>query len=88
LVLYKDLMRDLNRGIGPTLTAVNAPSIVPHPPLVYPSSRLRPNYTPAHFVPPYRLSTATADANPVIRGCAELAGAAQGATYPIGEVSS
>lgn len=88
LVMYKDMIRDLNRGIGPTLTAVNAPSVVAHLPMIYPASRLQAMYRPAHFLPPFRLSTATAHANPVARGCAELVGAAQGTTHPIGEVSN
>ena len=43
LVLYKDLMRELNRGIGPALSAVNSPSVVPHPPLIYPACRPQPS---------------------------------------------
>lgn len=88
LVLYKDLLRDLNRGIGPALTAVNAPGVVAHPPMIYPASRLQAMTKPAHFLPPFRLSTATAHANPAKCGCAELVGAAQGTTHPIGEVSN
>jgi len=88
LVLYKDLIRDLNRGVGPTISAVNGPSVVAHPPLIYPVNRLQSSFAQAHFVPPFRLSTATAEANLVARGSAELAGAAEGAIQSIGEVSS
>ena len=88
LVLYKDMIRDLNRGFGPTLTAVNAPSVVAHPPLIYPSSRLRAMFNPPLFLAPYRLSIAAAHANPVVQGSAELVGAEQGSIHPIGEVSS
>lgn len=88
LVLYKDLMRDLNRGIGPTLTAVNGPTVVPHPPLAYPQGQTRPIFRPAHFLAPFRASVATAQAGSVMQGEAELAGAAAGTTSPIGEVSS
>lgn len=88
LVFYKDLIRDLNRGVGPALTAVNAPGAVAHPPMIYPASRLRPNCPPAHFSSPYRLATAAADANRAVVGSAELAGTTAGGTHPIGEVSS
>jgi len=88
LVLYKDMIRDLNRGIGPALTAINAPTVVAHPPLTYPSSRLQAQFTPAHFLSPYRLSIATAHTDPAFQGFAESAGAAQGAVGPLGEVSS
>ncbi len=88
LVLYKDLVRDLNRGVGPALTAVNSPAVVQHPPLIYPASRRQPTYSQAHFDPPFRPSAALAQANLVARGTAELAGAARGTTHPIGEVST
>lgn len=88
LVLYKDLVRDLNRGIGPALTAVNSPAVVPHAPLIYPASRRQPSYSQAHFVPPFRPATAIAQSNLVVRGTAESAGAARGTTQPIGEVSN
>lgn len=88
LVLYKDLIRELNRGIGPTLSAVNAPSVVAHPPLIYPACRPQPPHSRAHFLSPYRLLSAKAQASLVAAGTAELAGAAAGATHPIGEVSS
>jgi Concanavalin A-like lectin/glucanases superfamily len=88
LALYKDLIRDPDRGIGPALAAVNGPSVVAHPPMIYPSNRRQSNYTPAHFVSPFRQSTATAQANFAIVGSTQLAGAATGASYPIGEVSS
>lgn len=88
LVLYKDLIRDLNRGMGPALTAVNAPSVVAHPPMIGPANRLQRICPPAHFLSPYRLATASADANRAVVGSAELAGTAAGETHPIGEVSS
>ena len=88
LVLYRDLIRDIQRGIGPTLTAVNTPTVAAQPPLVYPQSRLHGMFTPARFRPPYRLLAAAADANSVVQGCAALVGAVQGLTRPLGEVSS
>lgn len=88
LVLYKDMLREPNRGPGPALTAVNAPSVVAHPPLIHPGSRLQAVSMPAHFLSPYRVSIATAHTSPAIQGCAESVGAAQGAVGPLGEVSS
>ena len=88
LVLYRDMIRDLNRGVGPTLTAVNAPAVVAHPPLVYPQSRLRSAFRSAPVFAPFRLSNAAMHSNPVVQGCAELVGAVQGLTRPLGEVSS
>ena len=88
LVMYKDMIRDLNRGSGPTLTAVNAPTVVAHPPMLYPQSRLRAFFRPTRIFPPFRLTSAASDASPVLQGCAELVGAAQGAVLPKGEVSS
>jgi hypothetical protein len=88
LLMYRDLVREISRGIGPTLTAVNTPTVAPHPPLVHCAGRMRPGVFPAHFVSPYRPSAATAHANRALRGVAELAGAAAGTTAPIAEVSS
>jgi hypothetical protein len=88
LVFYKDLVRDLDRGVGPALTAVNAPAVVPHPPMIHPSGRPQTKFSPAHFVAPYRSTTAAAHTNPAVCGSAELSGAATGATLPIGEVTS
>jgi hypothetical protein len=88
LVLYKDMIRDLNRGSGPTLTAVNSPTVVAHPPMIYPSSRQRSMLRSPHFLAPFRMSMATTHGNPVMQGLAEIAGAEQGLTQPIGEVSS
>jgi hypothetical protein len=87
LVLYKDLVRDLNRGIGPALTAVNSPSAIAHPPLIVPS--IVPQvFPPRAFSAPFRAASALADANRAVRGCPALAGAALGETHPIGEVSN
>lgn len=88
LVLYKDMIRDLNRGMGPTLTPVNSPTIVSHPPLAYPQGQTRLKFRPAHFLAPFRSSSAAAHANPVAQGEAELTGTVEGTTHPIGEVSS
>jgi hypothetical protein len=88
LVMYRDLIRDTSRGFGPALTAVNGPTVAPHPPMCYPQSRLRTMFPPARFLTPFRPSIASAHASPVLQGVAELVGAAQGATQPIGEVSS
>jgi hypothetical protein len=88
LVLYKDLVRDLNRGIGPALTAANGPGVVPHPPLVGPASRAQSCFHAARFQTPYRSSSAAAHTSFTRSGCAQLAGAASGVTIPIGEVSS
>jgi hypothetical protein len=88
LVMYRDLIRGSDRGFGPALTPVNAPAVAPHPPMRYPQSRLRTMFPPAHFLAPFRPSIATAHASPVMIGSAELVGAAQGATQPVGEVSS
>ena len=40
LVVYQDLMRNLNRpGIGPVATATGSPSVISHPPIRYPNSK-------------------------------------------------
>jgi hypothetical protein len=88
LALYKDMIRDLNRGIGPTLTAVNTPTVVAHPPIVYSSGRQRASLRSPRFLAPFRVSSAATHSNPVMQGLAEIAGAEQGLTQPIGEVSS
>jgi Concanavalin A-like lectin/glucanases superfamily len=88
LVMYRDLIRDPNRGFGPALTPVNAPTVAPHPPMRYPHGRLQTMFSPAHFLAPFRPSIATAQASPVAKGDAELVGAARGTTQPVGEVTS
>jgi len=88
LVFYKDLVRDLNRGLGPALTAVNSPGVVPHPPQIYPQGRRKTRVSPARFVAPYRLRAATVEASHAIAGSAALRGAASGLTHSLGEVSS
>lgn len=88
LVLYKDLIRDVNRGVGPVLTAVNAPSVAAHPPQIYPQSRLQSHVPPAHFISPYRSLAAAADANRTLSGGVAIRGAASGVILPVGEVSS
>ncbi|MEX2316321.1 MAG: LamG domain-containing protein [Pirellulales bacterium] len=87
LVLYKDLVRDLNRGIGPALTAVNSPSVSPHPPLICPFVAPQ-MFPPRAFGAPYRAASAVIDANRTLQGFPALAGAALGVTHPIGEVSN
>ncbi len=86
--MYRDLIRDTSRGFGPALAAVNGPTVAPHPPMRYPQGKLMPAFSPAHFLAPFHQSIATAHASPVVQGSAESVGAAQGATQPIGEVSS
>jgi hypothetical protein len=88
LVMYRDLIRDTSRGFGPALATVNGPTVAPHPPMRYPQGNLIPAFSPAHFLAPFHPSIATAHASPAVQGSAELVGAAQGATQPIGEVSS
>ncbi|MGD9633961.1 MAG: LamG domain-containing protein [Pirellulales bacterium] len=88
LVFYKDLIRDDNRGVGPALTAVNSPSVAAHPPQIHPHSRMNARSKPAHFLSPFRLSKAAADASRMMAGGAALRGAASGVIHPIGEVSS
>lgn len=88
LLMYRDLIRETTRGVGPALTAINAPTVAPHPPLAYPQAHARLKFSPAHFLAPFRPSIATAQASPVMQGGTELAGAAAGATSPFGEVSS
>jgi hypothetical protein len=90
LVLYKDLIRDLNRGIGPALTAVNSPAVVPHPLLISPSSgrkgRLQ-QAAPPTSVAPFRLAMGFIDASRALAGVPATAGAALGLIHPVGEVS-
>lgn len=88
LVLYKDMTRPLNRGLGPTLTAVNGPGVVAHPPIIYPWNRPQRLIRPPRFVPPYRAFPAVSEPGRVEGGWMEAAGAVQGATVPVGEVSS
>jgi hypothetical protein len=88
LIFYKDLVRDADRGIGAALTAVNSPTVVSHPPLIWPQSRLRARMPPPRFAAPYRLLTGAADAGRMTRGYAAVRGAADGLVLPIAEVSS
>jgi hypothetical protein len=88
LVLHKDLLRDVNRGRGPTLTPAGGPSVVAHPPIRNPQNRRRTAFAPARFFSPYHASTVAAHASCVLESCAALTGAAAGATTPIGEVTS
>lgn len=88
LIFCKDLVRDADRGIGATVTAVNSPTIVPHPPIIWPQSRLRARMPPPRFVAPYRHLTGAVDADRAVRGGAAIRGAASGILLPIGEVSS
>lgn len=88
LVLHKDLLRDVNRGRGPALTAAGAPSVVAHPPVRCPQNRRRKIFAPTRFLSPFHASTVAAHASRVLEGCAALTGAAAGATTPIGEVTS
>jgi hypothetical protein len=88
LIFYKDLVRDADRGIGAALTAVNSPTVAPHPPMIWPQSRLRARMPPPRFAAPYRLLTGAADAGRTTRGYAAVRGAADGLVLPIAEVSS
>jgi hypothetical protein len=89
LQLYKPLVRDLNwLGIGPVLAAVNSPTVVEQPRMIYPG-RTAIGLPPfPSFLAPYRWATAAADASRVRQGWAAVAGAGVGESYPIGEVSS
>jgi hypothetical protein len=89
LVLYQDLIRPLDRpGIGPAMTAMGGTSVAAHPRMIYPASHPLSGLHQMLFAVPYRLAAAAAHAGRVSRGWAALAGAEQGTTYPIGEVSS
>jgi hypothetical protein len=88
LVMYRDLIRDTTRGIGPALTPVGGPTVAPHPPLVNLQPQAQLKFRPAHFLPPFRPSIATVDASPVTAGSSQLAGADEGAVTPVGEVSN
>ncbi len=80
LVLFKDLVRDLNRGIGPALTAVNGPGVAAHPPLIYPSIGRRlvmPSGTAPPIQPPYRVASGLFDANRAVAGAAAITGASR-----------
>jgi hypothetical protein len=67
LVLYKDLVRDLNRGMGPALTAVNSPTVIEHPPLVCPAV-VPQMFPPRVFSAPYRAASGLVDANRALVG--------------------
>lgn len=88
LVLYRDLIRDPARGVGPALTPINAPEASAHPPIRAPQGR-RPFVLPrATFVAPYRPAFGVSDGGRVAQGLATTSGVAAGVTLPIGEVSS
>jgi hypothetical protein len=88
LVLHKDLLRDVNRGRGPTLTPANGPSVVAHPSIRNPQSRRRTSLAPARILSPFRAITAAAYTSCALESCAATTGAAAGATTPFGEVTS
>lgn len=89
LVVYQDLIRPLNRpGMGPALTAYGGTGVAAHPRMVYPTSYPLGGLHRLLYAVPYRLAAAAAHADRVTQGWAALAGAEQGTTYPIGEVSS
>jgi hypothetical protein len=89
LVVYQDIIRPLNRlGIGPAMTAVEGTSVVAHPRMIYPACHSPVGLAEVLFAVPYRLAAAAAHAGRVSQGWAALAGAEQGATCPVGEVSS
>jgi hypothetical protein len=87
LVLHKDLVRDLNRGIGPALSAVNSPTVIEHPPVLC-ASIVPQMFPPRVFAAPFRAASAFVDADRTLAGLSATTGAVFGTTQPIGEVSS
>lgn len=89
LLWYRSLVRDLNwPSIGPALTTTGGPAVVEHPRAMYPANPAIGLIALPQFIAPYRLATALADANRILRGRSAIAGPSVGDTYSIGEVSS
>jgi hypothetical protein len=88
LVLYRDLMRETTRGIGPALTAVNSPTVAAHPPVVHRLGKTHIGVRPAHFVAPYLPARGITHTSRVARAAAETAGVSAGTIASYGEVSS